>query len=187
MPRSKKNRKPRQQSTTSANSNHSRRDFLKLVTGAGAGLALAGTALPAFADRHASPSPNSLTYLDRRTYIHNMELIAHFAPGEDRGGKMQMMSVGNRRYLLQQGDVIDVSDARKPTMYNPKGFQGKVSPPFDKRPPKRGCMRQFWQLSPSRRLSPSPLWGRVGGERAESHEPRSCPSAPKRHDRRGRL
>jgi hypothetical protein len=109
----------------SCNKSHcNRRDFLRAVTGASAGLALAGTALPAFADRHASPTPNSLTYLDRRMYIHNMEIIAHFAPGEDRGGKMQMMSIGNRRYLLQQGDVIDLSDARKPTMYNHKGFQG---------------------------------------------------------------
>ena len=102
----------------------SRRNFLKLAAGAGAGLAAGGSALPAFADRHSSPTPNSLTYLDRRMYINNMELIAHILPGEARGGKMQMMSIGNRRYLLQQGDVLDVSDLHKPGMYNAKGFQG---------------------------------------------------------------
>ncbi len=100
-----------------------RREFLKRI-GFGAGAALAGSAIPAWANRHPKPLPMSLTYLDRRTYIHNMEVIAHFQPGARRGGKMQMMVVGDRRYLFQQGDVIDVSDARKPTMFNARGFQG---------------------------------------------------------------
>jgi len=37
---------------------------------------------------------------------------------------MQMMSAGNRRYIFQQGDVIDVSDVRKPVMFNKGGFEG---------------------------------------------------------------
>lgn len=100
-----------------------RRQFLKGTAGA-AGLSLAGSMVASWADRHASPTPNSLTYLDRRMYIKNMEIIAHILPGGDRGGKMQMMAIGNRRYLLQQGDVFDVSDLRKPTLYNQRGFQG---------------------------------------------------------------
>ena len=99
-----------------------RRQFL--CTAAGAGLALAGSSFSAWADHHGHPTPNSLTYLDRRMYIHNMELLAHFAPGQHRGGKMQLMSVGSRRYLFQQGDVIDVSDVRKPVMFNKGGFEG---------------------------------------------------------------
>ena len=90
----------------------------------GVGIAAVGSALPAFADHHSHPTPQSLTYLDRKTYVKNMEVIAHILPGEDRGGKMQFMSVGNRRYLLQQGDVIDISDLRKPQMFNKGGFQG---------------------------------------------------------------
>lgn len=100
-----------------------RREFLKKVAGA-TGMALAGAAVPALANRHPKALPMSLTYLDRRTYIHNMEVIAHFAPGTRRGGKMQMMSIGNRRYMFQAGDVLDVSDPRNPRMYNPKGFEG---------------------------------------------------------------
>jgi hypothetical protein len=119
MPRQSENPDPKSKAAKS-----SRRQFLKLATGAGAGMAVAGAALPAWADRHASPTPNSLTYLDRRMYIHNMEIIAHILPGEDRGGKMQMMSTGKQRFLFQQGDVIDVSDPRKPTMYNQHGYQG---------------------------------------------------------------
>jgi len=99
-----------------------RRQFLR--SAAGAGLALAGSSLTAWADHHPHPTPNSLTYLDRRMYIRNMDLLAHFAPGQHRGGKMQMMAVGSRRYILQQGDVIDASDIRKPTMFNKGGFEG---------------------------------------------------------------
>src|SRR5260370_32120793 len=99
-----------------------RREFLQQA--AGAGLALAGSSLTGWADHHAHPPPNSLTYLDRRMYIHNMEILAHFEPGHVRNGKMQLMSAGDRRYLFQQGDVIDIRDVRKPHMYNKGGFQG---------------------------------------------------------------
>ena len=99
-----------------------RRELLRKA--AGAGLALAVSSLTAWCDHHGHPTPNSITYLDRRMYIHNMELLAHFVPGQHRGGKMQMMSVGSRRYLVQQGDVIDISDVRKPAMFNKGGFEG---------------------------------------------------------------
>src|ERR1019366_3152520 len=100
-----------------------RRQFLKTAA-AGAGLAAASSALPALADHHPHPSPNSITYLDRRMYIQNMEIIAHIEPGGRRGGKMNFMAIGNRRYLVQQGDIIDVSDLHKPSMYNRKCFEG---------------------------------------------------------------
>ena len=99
-----------------------RREFLR--TAGGAGLALAGSPVAAWADHHGHPTPNSISYLDRRMYIHNMELLAHFMPGRVRNGKMQLMSIGDRRYMFQQGDVIDVSDVRKPTFYNKGGFEG---------------------------------------------------------------
>ena len=99
-----------------------RRQFLQRA--AGAGIALAGSAATAWANTHPHPSPQSLTYLDRRMYIRNMEIIAHILPGKDRGGKMQMMSAGTQRYLFQQGDVFDVTNARNPKLYNQHGFQG---------------------------------------------------------------
>src|SRR6516165_3095502 len=99
-----------------------RRDFLR--TAAGAGLALASSPWSALADHHGHPSPNSISYLDRRLYIRNMEILAHFMPGQSRHGKMQIMSVGDRRYIFQQGDVIDVSDVRKPALFNKGGFEG---------------------------------------------------------------
>src|SRR6267378_8623390 len=99
-----------------------RREFLR--TAVGAGLALIGSPVAAWADHHGHPTPNSISYLDRRMYIHNMELLAHLMPSHVRNGKMQLMSIGNRRYMFQQGDVIDVSDVRKPTFYNKGGFEG---------------------------------------------------------------
>src|SRR6266436_6211042 len=89
-----------------------RREFLR--TAAGAGLAFAGSPVAAWAAHPGHPTPNSISYLYRRMYIQNMELLAHFMPGRVRNGKMQLMSIGNRRYMFQQGDVIDVSDVRKP-------------------------------------------------------------------------
>ena len=100
-----------------------RRQFLQQMA-TGVGIAAVGSALPAFADHHSHPTAQSLTYLDRNTYVKNMDVIAHILPGEDRGGKMQFMSIGSRRYLLQQGDVIDISDLRKPQMFNKGGFEG---------------------------------------------------------------
>jgi hypothetical protein len=98
-----------------------RREFLQ--TAAGAALALAGSALPVRANNHPHPSPQSLTYLDRRMYLHNMELIAHILPGQNRGAKMQMMSAGSRRYLVQDGCFIDVSNLRKPFIYHHGGWK----------------------------------------------------------------
>src|SRR6202163_2462678 len=108
-----------------------RREFIRGA--AGASLLFAGSNVVAWADHHGHPTPQSLYYLDRRMYIHNMEILAHFMPGQRRNGKMQMMSIGNRRYMFQQGDVIDLSDVRKPVMYNKGDFQGgQVQVAFNK-------------------------------------------------------
>src|SRR6202521_5416159 len=108
-----------------------RRDFLR--TAAGAGLALAGSPIAAWADHHGHPTPNSISYLDRRTYVRNMEVLAHFMPGHDCNGKMQLVSIGDRRYLFQQGDVIDISNVRKPAFLIICGFEcGHVQFAFNK-------------------------------------------------------
>jgi hypothetical protein len=108
-----------------------RREFLRGA--AGVSLLLAGSNVAAWADHHGHPTPQSLSYLDRRMYLHNMEILAHFMPGQYRNGKMQLMSIGSRRYMFQQGDVIDVSDVRKPVMCNKGGFQGgQVQVAFNK-------------------------------------------------------
>ena len=49
---------------------------------------------------------------------------AIFELGRHRGNKMQMMAIGDRRFLFQAGDVIEVTDALKPVMFNRQGFAG---------------------------------------------------------------
>jgi hypothetical protein len=94
----------------------SRREFLKTV-GGGAGAVL--TASTAHAHHHPRPWPQSLPYLDQRTYIHNMEVIAHLPEG--RAG--QMMAIGSKRFLFSGRNVLDVSDPRDPKMVNSGGGQ----------------------------------------------------------------
>ena len=105
----------------------SRRDFIKIGAAAG-GAALAGTQLveTAFANRHPAPRPTSLSYLDRNMYRKNTDVLAVFSPGHHRGNKMQMMAVGERRYLFQAGDVIDVSNPVKPELVGRNAFLGSA-------------------------------------------------------------
>ena len=102
-----------------------RRDFIKLGAAAGgltaAGPDLIGTAL---ANRHPHPRPTSLKYLDRNMYRKNTNVLAHFDPGGEREAKMQMMAIGARRFMFMRGDVIDITDPLKPTMFNPKAYVG---------------------------------------------------------------
>src|SRR5580765_136905 len=78
----------------------------------------------ALANRHPHPRPTSLKYLDRNMYRKNTNVLAHFDAGEERGAKMQMMAIGDRRYLFNRGDVIDVSEPLHPKMFNKKGYVG---------------------------------------------------------------
>src|SRR5437870_4438141 len=97
---------------------YSRREFMKAAA-AGAGATLAGDV---FANRHPHPRPTSLPYLDRNMYRRNTDVLAHFDPGEERGSKMQMMTIGQRRYLFNRRDVIDVTEPLKPTLVNKRAY-----------------------------------------------------------------
>ena len=46
-----------------------------LRTAVGAALALAGSPVAAWADHRGHPTPNSISYLDRRMYIHNIPIL----------------------------------------------------------------------------------------------------------------
>jgi hypothetical protein len=100
--------------------NFDRRHFLKAGAAVG-GIALAGTSM---ANRHPHPRPTSLQYLDRNMYRKNTDVLAHYGQGQHRGGKMQMMAIGERRFLFQQGDVIEVTNPLKPALLGRNAFLG---------------------------------------------------------------
>jgi hypothetical protein len=78
----------------------------------------------AFANQHPHPHKGSLDYLDRNSYSKNMRVLGVFQLGEERGHKLQMMAIGSRRLMLQNGDVIDVSDPRAPKLVKHGAFRG---------------------------------------------------------------
>jgi len=114
-----------------------RRKFLEM--GVAAGVTTAGASWPGLGvAQMAHPHEGSLDYLDRNQYIHNMELLNVFMPGEPREGKMQMMAIGDRRLLFQGAWVpgspsliLDVTDPMSPTIVNDRewftGDQGNFS------------------------------------------------------------
>jgi len=107
-----------------------RREFL----GASAGCVLAG-GLPAWlprdacANHHPHPHPGSINFLDRNTYISEMEVLAHFEAGKNRRGDLQFSCRGAERFLFQltaEGcAVYDVSDALRPAIINQAAFQAQ--------------------------------------------------------------
>ena len=84
--------------------------------------------LTAYANAHPHPRPDSLTYLDQSTYIRNMAVRAHIG-GENRRWKMQMMTLGERRFLFQggvpKGDFIEITDPLNPVVINEDAFLGR--------------------------------------------------------------
>lgn len=81
--------------------------------------------------------PGTMTELDRNQYSDNMSLLAHHFPGDNRPGKLQMMAIGDRRYLFQfvfpgenwdwvfaRGEILDVTDPLHPVVVNDFGFRG---------------------------------------------------------------
>lgn len=97
-----------------------------LRTAAPLAFAVGCLAAPAIAQEGAptAAKPN----FEKRSYIKGLTLLGHSFVGEERGGKMQMMIQGDRRYLVQTsfghpgGWIIDVSNPLKPVVINSKAF-----------------------------------------------------------------
>ena len=89
-----------------------------------ASLALAALSGTAFSNQHPHPHKGSLDHLDRNSYAKNMRVLGVLQLGEERGHKLQMMAIGARRFILQNGDVIDVSDPRTPKLVKHGAFRG---------------------------------------------------------------
>src|SRR4030088_3479213 len=115
-----------------------RRSLLKNTAGAIVGAAAAGITGAVAARAQVQglytynappefPLPlGSLTYLDQKQYIHNMEIVAHLSGSTSSGGEplMAMWAKGRQRLLPAAGGFIDVSDAKNPVVMNKRVIQG---------------------------------------------------------------
>ncbi len=116
----------------------SRRSLLKNTAGAMLGAAAAGLtgAIAARAQVQGLYTYNappefplpmaSLTYLDQKQYIHNMEIVAHLPGSTISGGEplMAMWAKGKQRLLPAGGGFVDVSDAKNPVVLNKGVIRG---------------------------------------------------------------
>lgn len=85
--------------------------------------AIAGSAelsQPAMSVDPFRPTP----LLEKKSYIHNMKVLAQHFPDEDRSEKINMMAVGDRRYLVQGSRILDVSDPMDPVLISEGGWIG---------------------------------------------------------------
>jgi hypothetical protein len=108
----------------------SRRSLLRGVAGAAlatAGVRIAGTLGARAQVGGLEPGPvvptfrlpsGSLNYLDRKQYIHNMEIISHLSGASISGGEplTALWAKGKQRLLPGNGGFIDISDAKNPVM-----------------------------------------------------------------------
>jgi hypothetical protein len=62
----------------------------------------------------------ALDYLDRKQYIHNMEIVAEVPGSTISGGEplMAMWARGKQRLLPANGGFLDITDPRKPVVMN---------------------------------------------------------------------
>ena len=116
----------------------SRRDLLKRAAGAIVSAASAG--LAGVFTTHAQVSgltpeggtppfrlpAGALTYLDRKQYIHNMEIHAHLSGSTISGGEplMAMWASGKQRLLPAGTGFVDVSEPKNPVVFNKGVIQG---------------------------------------------------------------
>ena len=119
----------------------SRRSLLKSTAGAFVGVAAASLtgAIGAGAQVQGLYTSNepphlplplgSLTYLDRKQYIHNMEIISHLSGASISGGEplMAMWAKGKQRLLPGGGGFVDVSDAKNPVVFSKGQYAGMAA------------------------------------------------------------
>lgn len=93
-----------------------------------AAIAVACLAAPLTAGAETKAPDKPAPDFEKRSYIQGLKLLGHSFAGQERGGKMQMMIQGDRRYLVQTsfghpgGWIIDVTDALNPVLVNAKAF-----------------------------------------------------------------
>ncbi len=116
----------------------SRRMLLKNAAGAvlgAAGASLLGAKATRAQVEGLEPNPEipvlrlpagALTYLDRKQYIHNMEVLSHLSGSTISGGEplMAMWARGKQRLLPAGGGFVDVSEPKNPVVFSKGQIRG---------------------------------------------------------------
>ena len=77
-------------------------------------------------DAKGRPDDKSIPlFKDPKMYIHNLNLIAEVP--DVRYGQPQMMTIGDKRFILGGREIIDVTDPKKPVVVNRKAPRGQVA------------------------------------------------------------
>src|SRR2546427_199158 len=119
----------------------SRRSLLRNAAGAALGAAAVGLtgvrgARAQVSGLYTSNEPpeiplpmGSLTYLDRKPYIHNMEIHAHLSGSTITGGEPLCVTWarGKQRLLPGGGGFVDISNAKNPVVLNKGMTQGSFA------------------------------------------------------------
>src|SRR5690349_617584 len=97
----------------------SRRKFLQTSAGAAFAAAQVPLRLPL----------GALNYLDRKQYIHNMEIHAHLPGMTASGGEplTALWAKGPQRLLCGGGGFLDITDPRKVSMVYKGAYQGRAN------------------------------------------------------------
>ena len=107
-----------------------RRRFLKSSMALALGGVLpSGLLSRAFANHHPHPHEGSIDFLDRDTYIHDMEVLLQFEAGKNRRGDLQFMCRGKDRFLFQLTSsgcaVYDITKPLQPSIINEGAFEAQ--------------------------------------------------------------
>jgi len=88
-----------------------------------------GLGLRAWGNHHPHPREGSIDFLDRNTYIHDMEVLHHFEAGKNRRGDLQFMCRGRERFLFQLTSagcaVYDITNPLRPSIINEGAFDAQ--------------------------------------------------------------
>ncbi len=103
-----------------------RRTFIKQGAAGAGTLAAAGAGFsgPAMANRHPHPHDHSLDFLDRETYTRDMTVHTAFEPGVKHSDGVQMMALGERRFLFTDRSVIEITNPLAPVVIGKDVYQG---------------------------------------------------------------
>jgi len=102
-----------------------RRDFIRMSAAGGCAIAGAGLPKVLFANQHPHPHASSYGQLDRNLYLDNVQVHGHLFAGQRRNEEIEMMAIGERRFLFQQTAVVEVTNPLEPRILSEGTFVGE--------------------------------------------------------------